>query len=232
MLRQNCDSPNQRYSWLEQSGEILRGVNVESMTRGGPKMLPRQRHMNSSVGVSTLPTRTESGARVILPDKQTASSGLTLACNRVSQPIGLGYLTNYISCGVVYGRHRTQNSHEILGRGLEEASWSRSKKIFWHFLWETEENHEIGERLLHIVFIVLSSSSWSGVGLSPLGTSATNWPIVPAPDDRWWWKRSSRWNENWQGKSKYSEKNCSNDLTSHISWPGLQPGPLRREAGD
>jgi hypothetical protein len=25
--------------------------------------------------------------------------------------------------------------------------------------------------------------SWGGVRLSPLGTSATNWPIVPAPDD-------------------------------------------------
>jgi hypothetical protein len=25
---------------------------------------------------------------------------------------------------------------------------------------------------------------WSGVRLSPLGTSAANWPIVPAPDDR------------------------------------------------
>jgi hypothetical protein len=25
--------------------------------------------------------------------------------------------------------------------------------------------------------------SWDGVRLSPLGTSATNWPIVPAPDD-------------------------------------------------
>jgi hypothetical protein len=25
--------------------------------------------------------------------------------------------------------------------------------------------------------------SWCGVRLSPLGTSATNWPIVPAPDD-------------------------------------------------
>jgi hypothetical protein len=24
---------------------------------------------------------------------------------------------------------------------------------------------------------------WSGVRLSPLGTTATNWPIVPAPDD-------------------------------------------------
>jgi hypothetical protein len=26
--------------------------------------------------------------------------------------------------------------------------------------------------------------SWGGVRLSPLGTSATNWPILPAPDDR------------------------------------------------
>jgi hypothetical protein len=45
-------------------------------------------------------------------------------------------------------------------------------------------------------------NSWGGVRLSPLGTSAT----VPAPDDRWEW--SSRWNENCQGKLKYSEKIC------------------------
>jgi hypothetical protein len=31
-----------------------------------------------------------------------------------------------------------------------------------------------------ILFLV----SCGGVRLSPLGTSATNWPIVPAPDDR------------------------------------------------
>jgi hypothetical protein len=29
----------------------------------------------------------------------------------------------------------------------------------------------------------LSLVSWGGVKLSPLGTSATIWPIVPAPDD-------------------------------------------------
>jgi hypothetical protein len=46
--------------------------------------------------------------------------------------------------------------------------------------------------------------SCGGVRLSPLGTSVTIWPIVPAPDDRWVW--SSRWNENWQGKPKCSEK--------------------------
>jgi hypothetical protein len=53
-----------------------------------------------------------------------------------------------------------------------------------------------------------SSSFFLGCGgLSPLGTSATNWPIVPLPDDRWWvW--SSRWKENWQGITKYSKKSA------------------------
>jgi hypothetical protein len=46
--------------------------------------------------------------------------------------------------------------------------------------------------------------SWGGVRLCPIGTSTTNWPIVPAPDVRWMW--SSQWNQNWQGKQKYSEK--------------------------
>jgi hypothetical protein len=50
--------------------------------------------------------------------------------------------------------------------------------------------------------------SWSGVRLSPLGTSATNWPIVPAPDDRWWWVWNNWWNCNWHGRPKYSEQTC------------------------
>jgi hypothetical protein len=41
-----------------------------------------------------------------------------------------------------------------------------------------------------------------------LGTSATIWPVVTAPGDRWSWVWSSRWNENWQGKPKYLEKHC------------------------
>jgi hypothetical protein len=32
------------------------------------------------------------------------------------------------------------------------------------------------------------------------------WPLVPAPDDRWWWLWSNWWNEDRQGKPKYSEK--------------------------
>jgi hypothetical protein len=41
-----------------------------------------------------------------------------------------------------------------------------------------------------------------GVGLSPF------WPIVQAPDDRWGWLWSNWWNEDWQGKPKYSDKTC------------------------
>jgi hypothetical protein len=41
---------------------------------------------------------------------------------------------------------------------------------------------------LSLFFLV----SCGGVRLNPLGTSASNWPIVPAPDDRWWWVWSSR----------------------------------------
>jgi hypothetical protein len=43
--------------------------------------------------------------------------------------------------------------------------------------------------------------SWGGVKLSPLGTSATNWPVLLVPDDRW--ICSSRWN------GKYSKKTCT-----------------------
>jgi hypothetical protein len=54
------------------------------------------------------------------------------------------------------------------------------------------------------------------------------WPIVPAPDGRWWWLWRNWWNENLQGKSKYSEKTCSSATlsTTNPTWiyPGLNPG--------
>jgi hypothetical protein len=62
-------------------------------------------------------------------------------------------------------------------------------------------------RLLTPVHVIVS---WGGVRVSPLGTSATNWPIIPAPDDRWRWMWSSRWNENCHRKPKYFEKTCPN----------------------
>jgi hypothetical protein len=49
------------------------------------------------------------------------------------------------------------------------------------------------------------------------------WPIVPAPDDRWWWLWSSWWNQDWQGKPKYSEKTYPSATlsTTNPTWPDL-----------
>jgi hypothetical protein len=66
--------------------------------------------------------------------------------------------------------------------------------------------------------------------MSPLGTSATTWPIVRAPDDGFWWVWSIRWKENWQGKPKYSEETCLSVTLSikNPTWPDLGPNPGRR----
>jgi hypothetical protein len=72
---------------------------------------------------------------------------------------------------------------------------------------------------IEVFFLV----SWGGVRLSPLVTSATVWPIVPAV-----W--SSRWNENWQRKPKYSEKTCpcATLSTTNPTRPELGSSPGRR----
>jgi hypothetical protein len=67
------------------------------------------------------------------------------------------------------------------------------------------------------------------VRLSPLGTSVTNCPIVPAPDNRWWpWR--SQWNENWQGRPKYWEKTCPSGTlsTTNPTWRDLGCNSGRR----
>jgi hypothetical protein len=65
-----------------------------------------------------------------------------------------------------------------------------------------------------------------GVQLGPIGTAATDWPIVPALgdyDDGEFW-----WNEDWQGKPKYSEKPrlSATLFTTNPTWPeqGSNPG--------
>jgi hypothetical protein len=51
------------------------------------------------------------------------------------------------------------------------------------------------------------------------------WATVPNPDDRWWWwwLWSSRWNANWQGKPKYSEKTDHSIIlpNTNPTWPDL-----------
>jgi hypothetical protein len=60
----------------------------------------------------------------------------------------------------------------------------------------------------------------SGVGLSPLYCGYF-WPIVPTPGDRWGWLWRNLWNEDWQGKPKYSEKTCpsATSSTTNPTWP-------------
>jgi hypothetical protein len=69
----------------------------------------------------------------------------------------------------------------------------------------------------------------SGVGLSPLYCGHF-WPIVPDPDNRWWWLWSNWWNEDWQGKPKCSEKPCPSATFSTINstWPDPGSNPGRR----
>jgi hypothetical protein len=86
--------------------------------------------------------------------------------------------------------------------GFQRTTWHRTLSIFIYF------------------FIFLG---WGEIG--------STWPIVPAPDDKWWWSmRSSRWNETWQGKQKYSEKTCPNAAlsTTNATWPDLGSNLGRR----
>jgi hypothetical protein len=67
----------------------------------------------------------------------------------------------------------------------------------------------------------------SGVGLSPLGTAATSGQLYK-PQMIWGWLWSNWWNEDWQGKPKYSEKTCPSAalFTTNPTWPdsGSKPG--------
>jgi hypothetical protein len=51
-----------------------------------------------------------------------------------------------------------------------------------------------------------------------------------APDDKWGWLWSNWWNENWQGKPKYSEKTCPSAIlsTTNPTWPDPGANPGRR----
>jgi hypothetical protein len=61
-----------------------------------------------------------------------------------------------------------------------------------------------------------------------LGTVATTGLLYQPPDDRWGWLWRNWWNEDWQGKPKYSGKTCPSATlsTTNSTWldPGLKPG--------
>jgi hypothetical protein len=65
------------------------------------------------------------------------------------------------------------------------------------------------------------------VQLGPLGTAATDWPIVACPGWLWWW--IIWWTEDWQGKPKYSEETHRSTTlsTTNPTWPDPAPNPGR-----
>jgi hypothetical protein len=61
------------------------------------------------------------------------------------------------------------------------------------------------------------------------------WPIVPAPDHRWWWLWGNWWNKDCQRKPKYSENLPQRRFAhhkAHMTRPRFEPEPPRWEASD
>jgi hypothetical protein len=103
----------------------------------------------------------------------------------------------------------------------------------WKFLGRSSERELLngGPTSIMIIFLLfLVGWDWLWV----FWYCGQYWPIVPAPDDRWWWLWRHWWNEDWQGKPKYSEKTCPNATlpTTNPTWldrghRGGKPGTNR-----
>jgi hypothetical protein len=72
--------------------------------------------------------------------------------------------------------------------------------------------------------------SWCSARFNPLGRLATSGLIVPVPDNKC--VRSSWWNDNWQGNSKYLEKTWPRNYKSRTTWHGFEPPPPRCDVGE
>jgi hypothetical protein len=110
--------------------------------------------------------------------------------------------------------------HSVIPKLISNIRWHRNRR------WKMVQILISPTWYVSVVFLLVS---WDWVRPSPLGTPATNWPILPAPDDRWWvW--ISRWNENWQGKPKYSETTCHSVtlFTRNPTWPDVASNSGRR----
>jgi hypothetical protein len=60
---------------------------------------------------------------------------------------------------------------------------SKLVQFQWEFAWLGNRPHNYQMSTFMKLSLVFFLVSWGGVRLSPLGTSATDWPIVPASDD-------------------------------------------------
>jgi hypothetical protein len=77
-----------------------------------------------------------------------------------------------------------------------------------------------------IIIIILFLVEWDWVSWY----CGHYWPIVRAPDDRWWWLWRNWCNKNWLRTPKYSEKTYPSATLSTINPTWLDPGsnPGRR----
>jgi hypothetical protein len=85
---------------------------------------------------------------------------------------------------------------------------------YWQIIPST--NLDSSVRMISFFFKSLSEG---GVQLGPLGTAATDCSIVACPGWLWCWR--IWWNEDWQGKPKYSEKIRPSAAlsTTNPTWP-------------
>jgi hypothetical protein len=115
----------------------------------------------------------------------------------------------YFSLGLIT-RRKLLKENRRLSVLLKISSWQigYNLKIYWR---------------IYIIIVIILSTWYCG----------HYWPIVAAPDDRWWWLWSNWWNEAWQGKPKYSENTCTSATLSTtnpiMTWPWLEPWPPRWE---
>jgi hypothetical protein len=98
---------------------------------------------------------------------------------------------------------------------MVRSAWKKSlhsRTAFWF-------NASMGRRSFFLFLVGWDWVSWY---------CGHYWPIVPAPDDGWWWLWRNLWNDDWQGIAKYSEKTCPSATlsTTNLTWldPGLNPG--------
>jgi hypothetical protein len=138
-------------------------------------------------------------------------------------------IKNYLFC--VATMHTVScNGNMRQTRGIQHHPWKKTAQGKGRI---RGTNHSTGTPLhINIALLVATSGmvlslaflvSWGGVRLSPFGTLVTNWPIVPAPDDRWWRMWSRRWNDNWQ-------KTCPSATlsTTNPTWLDLGSNPGHR----
>jgi hypothetical protein len=78
----------------------------------------------------------------------------------------------------------------------------------------------------HQIFIIFYFSLWDET--ESIWYCSQSWSIVPAPDVKWFCEWNNWWNEDWQGKPKYSVKAYSRAIlcTTNPTWPdpGLNLG--------